>query len=213
MEMVERQLREREITDERTLEAMATVPRERFVPDRVRHLAYRDGALSIGEGQTISQPWVVAATAQALAVEPADRVLDVGSGSGYSTAVLAQLASEGSVTGIERHARLAELGAATLEELGIENARILVGDGSVPPEGSWEAIGVGAAAPGPPRRLLDALAPGGRLVCPVASADTDMLTRFTRTASGFDSAEIAPCRFVPLVGEEGFGDRGGRRME
>jgi len=202
--MVERQLRRRGIGDERVLAAMGEVPREEFVPEAYRGRAYADSALPIGEEQTISQPWIVAAICQALALKGGERVLDVGSGSGYSTAVLAHLAGE--VIGIERHASLAEGARRVLDRLGIENARLLVGDGSrgLPERAPFDAIAVHATAPAPPRALLAQLADGGRLVVPIAADGADLLTVFARQGEELRRTEIGPCRFVPLIGEEGF---------
>jgi protein-L-isoaspartate(D-aspartate) O-methyltransferase len=203
--MVERQLRRRGIGDERVLAAMGEVPREEFVAERYRSRAYADSALPIGEGQTISQPWIVAAICQALGLRGSERVLDVGSGSGYSTAVLARLAAE--VIGIERHESLAAEARAVLDRLGIENAELLVGDGSrgLPERAPFEAIAVHATAPAPPRTLLAQLADGGRLVAPISADRVDMLTVFRRAGAGLQREEIGPCRFVPLIGREGFG--------
>ncbi len=202
--MVERQLRRRGIADERVLAAMGEVPREEFLPERRRSRAYADSALPIGEGQTISQPWIVAAICQALELVGSERVLEVGSGSGYSAAVLSRLAAE--VTGIERHAALAERVRRTLDALGVENVELLVGDGSrgVSGRAPFEAIAVHATAPAPPRTLLAQLADGGRLVVPIAAEGTDLLTVFHRAGAELVREEIAPCRFVPLIGEEGF---------
>jgi protein-L-isoaspartate(D-aspartate) O-methyltransferase len=203
--MVERQLRRRGIGDERVLAAMAEVPREDFVSERYRGRAYADSALPIGEGQTISQPWIVAAICQALELEGSERVLEVGAGSGYSGAVLSRLAAE--VIGIERYESLAIRARATIGALGIENVELLVGDGSrgLPGRAPFEAIAVHATAPAPPRTLLGQLAEGGRLVVPIASEGVDMLTVFRRTGAALRREEIGPCRFVPLIGEEGFG--------
>jgi protein-L-isoaspartate(D-aspartate) O-methyltransferase len=203
--MVERQLRRRGIWDERVLTAMEAVPREEFVPERSRRRAYADSALPIEEGQTISQPWIVAAICQALELKGGERVLEVGTGTGYSTAVLARLAGE--VFSIERHESLARGARATLERLGVERVRVLVGDGSrgLADRGPFEAIAVHAAAPTPPSALLWQLADGGRLVVPIAVDDsTDLLTVFRRRGEDFEGEAISPCRFVPLVGEEGF---------
>lgn len=205
--MVERQLRRRGIGDERVLAAMAAVPREAFVPERLRSRAYSDSALPIGEEQTISQPWIVAAICQALALQGEERVLEIGSGSGYSTAVLALLAGE--VIGIERHASLADGARVALERLGIANAELIVGDGSrgLPQRAPFEAIAVHATAPAVPQTLLGQLADGGRLVVPIAAGEADMLTVFRRRGADLEEAEIGPCRFVPLIGEEGYGER------
>ena len=213
--MVERQLRRRGIADERVLAAMEDVPRELFVPAGERRRAYRDSALPIGLGQTISQPWIVAAIAQALRLRGAERVLDVGSGSGYSTAVLASLAAE--VIGVERISELAERSREALGELDVANARVVTGDGSegLAGEAPFDAIAVHATAPAPPRALLGQLAPGGRLVVPIATDRADMLTLFERTGetadpatgAGFEQATIGPTRFVPLIGRAGFAER------
>lgn len=202
--MVERQLRRRGIEDERVLAAMSAVPREAFVPASLRASAYADSALPIGEGQTISQPWIVAAICQALELTGSERVLEVGTGSGYSAAVLARLAAE--VLSVERRAELAASARRALDASGVERVEVIVGDGSVglPARGPFEAIAVHAAAPGPPRTLLGQLAPGGRLVVPVAADEGAVLTVFRRADQGVVAEEISPCRFVPLVGEEGF---------
>lgn len=202
--MVERQLRGRGIVDERVLEAMGRVPREAFVSPRQRHRAYADSALPIAAGQTISQPWVVAAICQGLDLRGEERVLEVGTGSGYSTAVLALLAAE--VIGIERHKQLASAAAAALLELGYANVRVLVGDGSrgLPEAAPFEAIAVHASAPAPPPALVAQLAEGGRLVVPIAAEQSDDLTLLRRHGERIERELIAPCRFVPLIGEGGF---------
>jgi protein-L-isoaspartate(D-aspartate) O-methyltransferase len=203
--MVERQLRRRGIHDQRVLVAMGEVPRERFVAERFRGRAYADSALPIGEAQTISQPWIVAAICEALRLRGNERVLDVGVGSGYSAAVLSQLAAE--VVGIERHERLAEGARRALAEVGAGNVEVLVGDGSrgLPDRAPFDAIAVHASAPAPPRTLLAQLVDGGRLVVPIAEDQADMLTLFLREGEETRSVPLVPCRFVPLVGEEGFG--------
>jgi protein-L-isoaspartate(D-aspartate) O-methyltransferase len=203
--MVERQLRRRGIVDERVLAAMGAVPREEFVPERYRSRAYSDSAHPIAEGQTISQPWIVAAICQALALTGSERVLEVGTGSGYSAAVLSRLAAE--VISIERHAPLAEAARRALERLGVANVEVLVGDGSrgLPARAPFEAIAVHATAPSAPATLLGQLDEGGRLVVPIAESGADMLTLFRRLGGGLQREAIGPCRFVPLVGEEGFG--------
>ncbi len=202
--MVERQLRARGIEDERVLAAMGVVPREEFVPADLRRSAYADSALPIGGGQTISQPWVVAAICQALALEGSERVLEVGTGSGYSAAVLARLAAE--VIGIERYEPLARGAAAALARVGVENVRVLVGDGSRgnPDAAPFEAIAVHASAPAAPPALLAQLADGGRLVVPIATATSDDLTLLRRDGERVETTPLAPCRFVPLIGEQGF---------
>ena len=202
--MVERQLRRRGIGDERVLAAMAEVPREAFVPERYRHRAYSDSALPIGEAQTISQPWIVAAICQALELDGEERVLEIGTGSGYSACVLARLAAE--VFSVERHESLAGSARQALDSLGVENVEAIVGDGSrgLPERAPFEAIAIHATAPAPPETLLGQLADGGRLVVPIAFDTFDMLTVFRRRGEGLSKAEIGACRFVPLLGEEGF---------
>jgi len=203
--MVLRQLRRRGISDERVLAAMEAVPREWFVPERHAGRAYADSALPIGEGQTISQPWIVAAICQALELRGEETVLEVGGGSGYSAAVLSRLAAE--VISVERHPSLAESARAALDALGIDNVEVVVGDGSrgVPGRAPFEAIAVHAAAPAPPPTLFAQLAEGGRMVVPIAADEADMLTLIRRRGTDALSETIGPCRFVPLLGEEGFG--------
>ncbi len=202
--MVERQLRRRGIGDERVLAAMEEVPREAFLPPARHRHAYADSALPIGCQQTISQPWIVAAICQALELRGSERVLEVGTGSGYSAAVLARLAGE--VVSVERHAELAATARATLADLGADNVEVLVGDGSrgVPERAPFDAIAVHAAAPGPPPALLDQLADGGRLVVPIAAESVEILTLLRRRGERLEATDLGPCRFVPLIGEGGF---------
>jgi protein-L-isoaspartate(D-aspartate) O-methyltransferase len=204
--MVERQLRRRGITDERVLAAMAEVPRELFVPESSRRHAYHDGALAIGHEQTISQPWIVAAICEAMELSGTEDVLEVGTGSGYSAAVLALLAR--SVVTVERIRPLAQAAREALARVGTDNVEVIEGDGSagVPGKGPFDAIAVHAAAPGPPAGLLAQLRPGGRLVVPIAEGGRDMLTAFRRSedARSAEARVIGPCRFVPLIGSEGF---------
>jgi protein-L-isoaspartate(D-aspartate) O-methyltransferase len=204
--MVEHQLRRRGITDERVLAAMARVPRELFVPASLRPYAYDDGALPIGEGQTISQPFVVATICSLLALRGDERALDVGTGSGYQAAVLAELADE--VVTVERIAALADAARDRLAEGGYERVEVVVGDGSlgVATRAPFQAIAVAAAAPSIPRALYDQLAEGGRLVVPRGSRRGQELVLAVRTASGSAERTSIPVRFVPLVGEEGFGN-------
>ncbi|MEA2377241.1 MAG: protein-L-isoaspartate(D-aspartate) O-methyltransferase [Thermoleophilaceae bacterium] len=197
--MVERQLRRRGIHDERVLAAMAEVPRERFVPPDQRRRAYRDGALRIGEGQTISQPWIVACMCQLLELRGDETVLEVGTGSGYAAAVLSRLCAD--IVTIERHAALAELAATTLAELGYDNVEVRVGDGAqgAPDRAPFGGIAVTATAlDHPPQPLLDQLAPGAALVIPVARGRREQLMRFR---DGQEEA-VASVRFVPLVSDE-----------
>jgi protein-L-isoaspartate(D-aspartate) O-methyltransferase len=202
--MVEDQLRRRGIEDERVLAAMGEVPREAFLPERRRELAYADAAVPIGAEQTISQPWILAAILQALALTGPERVLEVGTGSGYSTCVLGRLAAQ--VVSVERHASLARAAAQALRACATDNVELLVGDGSrgVPKRAPFDAIAVHAAAPAPPPALLDQLADGGRLVVPVVSGTEETLTLLSRRDEGIESTAISPCRFVPLIGAEGF---------
>jgi protein-L-isoaspartate(D-aspartate) O-methyltransferase len=195
--MVERQLRRRGITDERVLKAMATVPRELFLPEDQRKRAYRDAAVRIGEGQTMSQPWIVACMAQLLELDGTETVLEIGTGSGYAAAVLALLAQE--VVTVERVERLAEEARAVLAELGYDNVEVRTGDGSLgaPDRAPFGGISVTAAARGePPRALFDQLAPGAALVCPVERGRRELLVRFR---DGEEEA-VAAVRFVPLLG-------------
>jgi protein-L-isoaspartate(D-aspartate) O-methyltransferase len=197
--MVERQLRRRGIDDERVLDAMGEVPRELFVPEHLRGDAYRDGALRIGEGQTISQPWIVACMAQLLELRGDERVLEVGTGSGYAAAVLSRLCRE--VVTIERFRSLAESAAAVLDELGYANVEVRVGDGSrgAPDRAPFGGISVTATAEQhPPETLFEQLAPGAALVCPVGRGRRELLMRFR---DGEEEA-VAPVRFVPLVEDE-----------
>ena len=204
--MVEHQLRRRGITDERVLAAMARVPRELFVPGSLRPYAYDDGALPIGEGQTISQPFVVATICSLLALRGDERALDVGTGSGYQAAVLAELADD--VITVERIPSLAEAARARLAEAGYERVEVVVGDGSlgVPAQAPFHAIAVAAAAPSIPPALYDQLVEGGRLVVPRGSRRGQELVLAVRAAKGPAERTSIPVRFVPLVGAEGFGD-------
>jgi protein-L-isoaspartate(D-aspartate) O-methyltransferase len=196
LRMVARQLRRRGIRDERVLAAMALIPRERFVSPELSRHAYGDRALPIGEGQTISQPYIVACMAELLELEGDERVLEVGTGSGYGAAVLACLARE--VVTIERHAVLAEGARAVLAELGIDGVEVRVGDGTrgAPDRAPFGGISVTATARGaPPPALLEQLAPGAALVCPVADAHGERLMRYREARE----ESVARVRFVPLV--------------
>jgi protein-L-isoaspartate(D-aspartate) O-methyltransferase len=202
--MVERQLRRRGISDERVLRAMGAVPREHFVPEGVRRSSYNDSALPIGHEQTISQPWVVAAICQALDLEGDEEVLEIGTGSGYSAAVLAHLADH--VVSIERVPELGEWARDRLHELGIRNVEVVIGDGSrgYAERAPYDAIAVHAASPEAPHSLLSQLAPSGRLVVPIATGSADLLTAFIRENGHLRQETIGPTRFVPLIGAEGF---------
>jgi protein-L-isoaspartate(D-aspartate) O-methyltransferase len=194
--MVERQLRRRGITDERVLNAMETVPRELFLPEGQRKRAYRDGAVRIGEGQTMSQPWIVACMAQLLELDGSETVLEVGTGSGYAAAVLSLLARE--VVTIERFERLADQAQAVLAELGYDNVEVRTGDGSLgaPDRAPFGGISVTAAARDePPRALFEQLAAGAALVCPVERGHRELLVRFRDD----EEEAVAAVRFVPLL--------------
>jgi protein-L-isoaspartate(D-aspartate) O-methyltransferase len=198
--MVERQLRRRGIGDARVLRALEDVPRERFVPPELRSQAYRDGALRIGEDQTISQPWIVAAMTSLLELQGDELVLEVGTGSGYGAAVLSRCCRE--VVTIERYSTLAESARAALRELGYSNVEVRVGDGSkgAPDRAPFDGISVTATAAGaPPRPLMEQLSGDGVLVCPVRRGGDERLMRFRADGS---SEAMVPVRFVPLV-EEG----------
>ncbi|MCC7075802.1 MAG: protein-L-isoaspartate(D-aspartate) O-methyltransferase [Acidimicrobiia bacterium] len=197
--MVERQVRDRGITDVRVLAAMATVPRERFVDVDLADAAYADRPLPIEEGQTISQPFIVAAMAAYLEIEPADRILEVGTGSGYGAAVLSRVG--GHVDTIERHARLAETAARRLADLGYANVDVHVGDGSrgLPERAPFDVICVTAAGADVPVALLDQLADAGRLVMPVGGRGGQRLVLIRRQGDDLVETDLDPVAFVPLV--------------
>jgi protein-L-isoaspartate(D-aspartate) O-methyltransferase len=201
--MVRDQLVGRGISDPATLNAMGMVPREQFLPPELRPRAYEDGAQLIGRGQTISQPYIVARMTEVLAVHSGDRVLEVGTGSGYQAAVLATIGVK--VTSIERDQQLARDAATRLTKLGYE-VDVVVGDGSEGyPEGApFDGIVVAAAAPSVPTTLTQQLDEGGRLVLPVGTRDRQHLTLVTRTGDDFTTTDLEPCVFVPLVGRHGF---------
>ncbi len=202
--MVDDQLRARGIADGRVLAAMARVPRELFVSEALRNRAYDDAALPIGEGQTISQPYMVARICEALALRGGEHVLDVGTGSGYQAAVLAELA--GRVDTIERLPTLALRARESLVGAGYERVRVHAGDGTLglSEHAPYAGIAVAAAAPLMPQALYDQLEPGGRLVVPVGGLDAQELQLVVRSPEGPAVLRSVPCRFVPLVGEQGF---------
>jgi protein-L-isoaspartate(D-aspartate) O-methyltransferase len=202
--MVDLQLRGRDVVDERVLAAMEPVPRELFIPEELRDRAYDDAALPIGGGQTISQPYMVARICEALALKGAEHVLDVGTGSGYQAAVLAELATE--VDTIERIPELAESARANLAAAGYERVRVHLGDGTrgLPEHAPFDAIAVAAAAPELPQSLYEQLEQRGRLVVPVGKYGIQRLEVVIRSPEGPAVIRSVPCRFVPLVGEEGF---------
>ena len=203
--MVSEQLSRRDIVDPGVLAAFGSVPRERFVPAELAAHAYDDAPLPIGNGQTISQPYVVAMTVQALHLNGGERVLEIGTGSGYAAAILGSLARE--VETIERIEELAIAAGERLARLGFGNVHVHHGDGSLgwPAGAPYEAIAVAAGAPKPPGALRDQLAIGGRLVIPHGDRDHQQLVRITRVAiDQFDEEALGEVRFVPLVGAEGW---------
>jgi protein-L-isoaspartate(D-aspartate) O-methyltransferase len=202
--MVEKQLRRRGITDARVLAAMAAVPREEFVPLSLRARAYDDSPLSIGEGQTISQPYIVAAMTAALRLTGTERVLEVGAGCGYQSAVLSLLAAE--VFAVEFRSSLARAAAERLERLGYANVHVHCGDGTLglPEFAPYPAILVAAAAPAAPPPLLAQLAEGGRMILPVGGADEQELRLIEKEAGQFRTRSLDPCRFVPITGRFGW---------
>jgi len=202
--MVESQIRRRGLRDERVLHAMATVPRHEFVPRGSRGLAYADEPLGIGGGQTISQPYIVAAMTAALALTGTERVLEIGAGCGYQSAVLALLSRE--VYSVELRSDLAQAAADRLKRLGFENVHVHCGDGSVGLKefAPFEAILVAAAAPEVPGPLLEQMSDGGRLIAPVGGEDHQQLVLVTRRAGEYFQERKEYCRFVPLVGRYGW---------
>lgn len=198
--MVRDQIERRGVSDPRVLRAMETIPRHQFVPEGCQESAYDDGPVCIGEGQTISQPYIVAYMSEAIRPGPEDRVLEVGTGSGYQTAVLSRLV--GQVYSMEVRPHLAEEARARLEAIGCANVTLRVGDGSSgwPERAPFDAILVTAAPRELPRALLPQLGPGGRLVVPIGTGDQE-LVRMTRSAEGFEREVLLPVRFVPLTRE------------
>ena len=198
-QMVHSQLRARGIADERVLAAMERVPRHEFAPERYRDQAYEDHPLPIREGQTISQPYIVALMLQALELSPTNKVLEIGTGSGYVTALLAELTA--GVISVERHASLAESAHALLAALGYSNVKIVTGDGTrgFPEAAPYDAIIVSAAAPEMPSALISQLAESARMIIPVGSGDTQQL-QLLRVENGQPRIDLRElCRFVPLI--------------
>ena len=202
--MVMQQLAERGIHDTRVLDAMGRLPRERFLPADVRHPVYEDCALPIAENPTISQPYMVGIMSEALRLKGGERVLEIGTGSGYQAAILSMLG--GQVISVERHPFLAERAIVVLKELGFRNIDVVIGDGSRgwPAAAPYDAIIVTAGAPAVPDHLVGQLAPEGRLVIPVGDAKQQMLMRITNRAGHIQREEIMPCVFVPLIGAYGW---------
>lgn len=204
--MVEEQIAARGIRDPRILAVMGEIPRHRFVPEHLASLAYADEPLPIGGGQTISQPYIVAEMTRALALSGTEKVLEIGTGSGYQAAVLARLARE--VVTVERLASLQERARAILEELGIVNVTYAVGDGSLgaPEHAPFDRIIVTAAAPDVPQPLVEQLADGGIMVVPVGGRWEQDLVKVTKEGVSLRRQYLGGCRFVPLVGKCGFPD-------
>lgn len=202
--MVKYQIANKGIKDEKVLAAMLKVPRHRFVASDARPYAYADSPIRIGSGQTISQPYIVALMTELLGVEADHRVLDVGTGSGYQAAILAELAAE--VHSIERHPELAETAREALESLGYKNIRVYVGDGTqgYEPAAPYDRIIVAAAGPSAPQALLDQLTDGGRLVIPVGPRYSQRLEVWERAGDDFNKSTNIPVVFVPLIGKEGW---------
>ena len=203
-DMVEFQLRARGIRDGRVLAAMLRVPRHEFVSAEFRDQVYEDHPIPIGEGQTVSQPYIVAIMLQSLALIPSDTVLEIGTGSGYQTALLAELT--GQVYSVERHASLARMAEATLRRLGYSNVQVLLGDGSngLPDHAPFDAIVVSAAAPQIPPPLLEQLGDGGRMIVPVGPAQAQELQLVYKNAGQSLVTSLEGCRFVPLIGNKGY---------
>jgi len=197
-----------DIRDERVLATMASVPREKFVPDDLRAFAYENRPLPIGHGQTISQPLIVAMMTEALELKGDEKVLELGTGSGYQAAILAELTAR--VVTVERIAPLAEQATAVLAELGYDNVQVhLAGDTlGWPEEAPYEGILVTAAGPDVPPALIEQLAPQGRLVIPVGAHDVQELLLVTNSPGGLTTKRLGPCRFVPLVGAGGWPSAG-----
>jgi len=207
--MVQKQIAQRGVRDERVLAAMRAVPRHLFIPEKQRQWAYSDGALRIGMGQTISQPYIVALMSAALRLKGDEKVLEVGTGSGYQAAILAHLAAE--VHTIERHPSLAQKACSVLKELGLTNVHVHTGDGSLglPDFAPYQGIIVTAAAPKVPQPLLHQLDEGARLVIPVGDRYSQFLEVWQRKGGTFSNEAITAVAFVPLVGREGWEEKRG----
>jgi protein-L-isoaspartate(D-aspartate) O-methyltransferase len=204
LRMVDEQLRARGIRDPRLLAAMAEVPRHEFIDQRYRSEAYSDHPLPIASGQTISQPYIVAAMIEALQVAPHHRVLEIGTGTGYEAAILSRLAQ--AVYTVERHPDLAEQARQIFHRLGYRNIEVFIGDGSegLPPHAPYDRIIVAAAAPEVPQALWNQLAENGRLVLPVGNYESQVLQLITKEHGLRTTSTLDACRFVPLIGTSGF---------
>ena len=206
--MVDEQLRARGVADERVLAAMRSIPRERFVPANLAHRAYADEALPVDVGQSISQPWIVAHMTELLAIQRGDRVLELGTGTGYQSAILASMGAR--VLSIERHKALADQARTRLRSLALDHlVEVRIGDGSLGAssgDGPFDGIIVTAAAPAIPDQLREQLRDGGRLVIPVGTRDRQVLTRSVRHGDEWIETAHGACVFVPLIGPGGFPD-------
>lgn len=202
--MVQYQLVNRGIHDKRVLKAMLEVPRHLFVPEAYRHAAYDDCPLPIGEGQTISQPYMVAIMTQCLELKGKEKVLEIGTGSGYQAAILSRLANH--IYTVERHAALASRAKAILHQAGYDNIDVIVGDGSpgLPDNAPFQGIIVTACAPHAPKSLLDQLEMGGRLIIPMGNPYNQVLHQIVKREKGAEDRNVLECAFVPLIGEEGW---------
>ncbi|MDK2915557.1 MAG: protein-L-isoaspartate(D-aspartate) O-methyltransferase [Euryarchaeota archaeon] len=207
-EMVEFQIRARGIGNERVLAAMQKVPRHLFVPKTWERAAYEDRPLPIGEGQTISQPYIVAVMTEQLEIRPRDRVLEIGTGSGYQAAILAELAAK--VISVERLPGVADRARENLARAGVTGVEIVVGDGTqgYPPEAPYDAIIVTAASPSIPKPLIDQLAEGGRLVAPVGPRDCQDLVKLVKREGRVETIPLGGVCFVPLIGQFGWQGEG-----
>jgi protein-L-isoaspartate(D-aspartate) O-methyltransferase len=211
--MVRMQIEARGVRDPRVLEAMRTVPRHLFVPGHVIGSAYRDAPLPIGQGQTISQPYIVALMTELLELKGQEKVLEIGTGSGYQAAILGQLAAQ--VITVERIPQLAQEASELLVQLGYDNVHVKVGDGTLgwPDDAPYDAVIVTAASPQIPEPLKGQLTDGGRLVAPVGPRWTQELVRVRRRGDRYHSETLLGVAFVPLIGEHGWQERGDMRRE
>ena len=204
--MVERQIRSRDITNPRLLAAMREIPRHFFIPPPYDRSAYEDTPLPIGNGQTISQPYIVALMTELLDPHPDDHMLEIGTGSGYQTAILSMLVQH--VTTIERIPAVADLARGNIEKLGLRNISIIIGDGTrgYPEHAPYDGIMITASTPEIPQPLIDQLDIGGSVVAPVGGRDIQELITLTRNENGIVRSSHGGVRFVPLIGEYGWGD-------
>ena len=203
----------KEIGDTAVLNAMERVPRESFVPKSGFHLSYEDIPLPIGEAQTISQPYIVALMISALELQPTSKVLEIGTGSGYQAAILSELADK--VVTVERIKSLARFAKSNLQSVGCSNVQVNLATSHLgwPPEAPYNAIVVAAAAPKIPPGLMNQLVVGGRLIIPVGTKETQELLKVSKTHDGFSFRTLGPCRFVPLVGKEGWAGENPKTIE